>query len=521
MDGGGPAAREARAAHAAQTRICASEEYAARARIGAAQGEVFAFAEHGRSLRGLRGKLGGGWLSSGFLGEERRGEEKRERRRVGRWSKGEEGGAGDEGQWESTMVDSKSGSGTEFCSGELRGRGAVRVALRGMRGVGGGGSEEKERCFSRRVPPNYTVDPRTVLNRRIATAQLAKMKKAEKKARTSASTDASSSNPKPQKTKPRPGPSSSTTTRAPPSKPGREKNPDAQQKAKKAKGANNDAGTARAEPKEPQGKKKGKSKRPRPRRRTTSSKISPRTLPAVSSVLNPEQQKNLALNPKFVPRPRAPKVEEASEAIDGYERRLRLRVDSELQPTLHKHFGGEDLECGQLRYLPTLRALSSKNENLRWLAEAGQSRASPSSLQQLDGQLRGPRQAFKAPRPASPMNGSSARAMKTPSSRTLTRVRVRGRPSIRVVLWPGGLVGKKLFMEEIGQKAKVEAVLGGKSVKYLGGLQPVRVRFVRRRCCGGTLMTTRCALGASDSPPALYGHAASWYRWLLPLLKQG
>ncbi|KAJ6534379.1 hypothetical protein B0H19DRAFT_1080853 [Mycena capillaripes] len=56
------------------------------------------------------------------------------------------------------------------------------------------------------------------------------------------------------------------------------------------------------------------------------------------------------------PREAAIKVQVNGQKLlsaDSYERRLRLRVDSELQPTLHKHFGREDLERGQLRYLPT------------------------------------------------------------------------------------------------------------------------------------------------------------------------
>jgi hypothetical protein len=41
--------------------------------------------------------------------------------------------------------------------------------------------------------------------------------------------------------------------------------------------------------------------------------------------LNPEQQKILALNPKFVPRPpRATKARNVSDALDNFDRRLRL-----------------------------------------------------------------------------------------------------------------------------------------------------------------------------------------------------
>ncbi|KAJ6616910.1 hypothetical protein B0H10DRAFT_2219091 [Mycena sp. CBHHK59/15] len=67
----------------------------------------------------------------------------------------------------------------------------------------------------------------------------------------------------------------------------------------------------------------------------------------------PVQQKILALNPKFVPRPRPTLVQHVSAALDDFDRRLQLRVAAENQPTLHKHFGVTHLEVGQPHYVPT------------------------------------------------------------------------------------------------------------------------------------------------------------------------
>lgn len=71
--------------------------------------------------------------------------------------------------------------------------------------------------------------------------------------------------------------------------------------------------------------------------------------------LTPEQIKTLSLNQKFVPRPNATDLQPTLDAVDDFQRRLRLRVDKEIsQPkTLHSFFGGEELERGQPRYVPS------------------------------------------------------------------------------------------------------------------------------------------------------------------------
>lgn len=56
--------------------------------------------------------------------------------------------------------------------------------------------------------------------------------------------------------------------------------------------------------------------------------------------LSNEQVKLLALNPKFIPKPSATRIEPTLEAVDNFSHRLRLRVDHEVNTrTLDKHWG--------------------------------------------------------------------------------------------------------------------------------------------------------------------------------------
>jgi hypothetical protein len=68
--------------------------------------------------------------------------------------------------------------------------------------------------------------------------------------------------------------------------------------------------------------------------------------------LSHEQVKTLALNQKFVPKPKAARPDSTLDAVEDFTRRLRLRVDKSVNDaTLHAHFG-EATERGQPRYVP-------------------------------------------------------------------------------------------------------------------------------------------------------------------------
>jgi hypothetical protein len=72
-----------------------------------------------------------------------------------------------------------------------------------------------------------------------------------------------------------------------------------------------------------------------------------------SPVIKP---KFFALNPKFVPTPKATSSASATKSVDDFNGRLRLRVDKDLEErklnNLHQYFPGEQTEKGQTSFVP-------------------------------------------------------------------------------------------------------------------------------------------------------------------------